>query len=540
MPTTFQASKKNVSGVCAVPRITVNVCHTQYAVVREVLKNVFGYNLSTLPNSDFDLYWADTGITQELVGKLKPYQKVNHFPNMSCLARKNNLGKNLMKMRKAFKRDYSFFPPTWVLPMQRNELQMEIAQDNHKTYIVKPEGLSQGKGIFLTKCLEDIDQNERCIVQRYIRKPYLVEDLKFDLRIYALVYGCDPLRIYLFKEGLARFATEKYVKPNKDNIENLYMHLTNYAINKHSKNFIFNSNAEDPNVGHKRSLASIWKYIDDHGGDSRSLRRKIKRCIVKTLCAVQPQLSRCLRSCQPSNLGNDVCFEILGFDVLLDHKMKPWLLEVNHSPSFSVDTPFDNKVKTELIADTVRLLHLLPERRLDYWKKEQARIQSRAYSRVAQEKITKEQRETLKQEAMASRDSYELKHCGGFTRIYPDKKLDWKYQSFIDYAEEELEQFYGFRKRNSSAQTKLQQRIKSRDIMKSASKNSTVPLSTMRPQTGKPRRSNGKGLEERVCSGVKTAVVLEDKKDASNRERMPSERKPRIKILLSKYKENAG
>jgi len=531
------------------PNIVVNVNHTQYTVVKEVLKNIFGYNLATSSSGDWDLYWADTGITQELVSKLKPYQKVNHFPNMSCLARKNNLGRNLMKMRKAFKRDYNFFPPTWLLPIQRNELQMEIAQGNHKTYIVKPEGLSQGKGIYLTRNLETIDSADHCIVQRYIRKPYLLDDLKFDLRLYVLVYGCDPLRIYLFKEGLARFATENYVKPNRKNMDNLYMHLTNYAINKHSKNFIFNSNAENPNIGHKRSLASIWKHIDEHGGDSKSIRRKIKRCIVKTLCAVQPQLSRCLRSCQPSNFENNICFEILGFDILLDHKLKPWLLEVNHSPSFTVDTPFDNKVKTELIADTVRLLHMLPERRLDYWKKEQARIQSRAYSRVAQEKLTKEQREILKQEAMVNRDNYELKHCGGFTRIYPDKKLDYKYQAFINYAEEELEQFYGFRKRNSSVQTRLQQKVKSRDIMKSASKNATISLSSVRPQTGKSRRnsSNMKGLNEEMVkpkqklnSGVKTALVLEDRKNMPNRDKLPSARKPQIKIVLSKYKENTG
>ena len=41
----------------------------------------------------------------------------------------------------------------------------------------------------------------------------------------------DPLKIYLFKEGLARFSTEKYQTPSKKNLGNLFMHLTNYAIN---------------------------------------------------------------------------------------------------------------------------------------------------------------------------------------------------------------------------------------------------------------------------------------------------------------------
>jgi tubulin polyglutamylase TTLL6/13 len=62
--------------------------------------------------------------------------------------------------------------------------------------------------------------------------------LKFDLRIYVLLAGCDPLRVYLYKEGLGRFATEGYVPPSVGNLENVCMHLTNYAINKDNPNFV--------------------------------------------------------------------------------------------------------------------------------------------------------------------------------------------------------------------------------------------------------------------------------------------------------------
>ena len=65
-----------------------------------------------------------------------------------------------------------------------------------------------------------------------------MDGLKFDLRIYVLVFGVDPLRIYLYNEGLARLATEKYEAVNNNNMTDICMHLTNYAVNKFSGNFI--------------------------------------------------------------------------------------------------------------------------------------------------------------------------------------------------------------------------------------------------------------------------------------------------------------
>lgn len=94
-------------------------------------------------------------------------------------------------------------------------------------------------------------------------KPYLIDDLKFDLRVYVLIFGVDPLRIFVFKEGLARFATESYVGPQKHNLDNLYMHLTNYAINKGSNNFVKNNDVDDDG-GSKRTLTTVLDYMEEN------------------------------------------------------------------------------------------------------------------------------------------------------------------------------------------------------------------------------------------------------------------------------------
>lgn len=78
---------------------------------------------------------------------------------------------------------------------------------------------------------------EHVVAQRYITDPLTIDGLKFDLRIYVLVYGVNPLRVYIYDEGLARFATSNYEAPSSNNINNMFMHLTNYAINKNSEEY---------------------------------------------------------------------------------------------------------------------------------------------------------------------------------------------------------------------------------------------------------------------------------------------------------------
>ena len=163
-----------------------------------------------------------------------------------------------MKMFKLFPKEYAFFPKTWVLPSEqlefRNHHAHNVNNSNLKkiTYIVKPDSLCQGKGIFLSRNVENIVEvtlNIRSnpnlesgndigyVVQQYIDRPHLIDELKYDLRLYVFLYGVSPLRIYLHQMAFARFCTEPYEKPNRKNMENTYMHLTNYAINKFSENY---------------------------------------------------------------------------------------------------------------------------------------------------------------------------------------------------------------------------------------------------------------------------------------------------------------
>lgn len=144
------------------------------------------------------------------------------------------------------------------------------------------------------------------------------------------------------------------------------MHLTNYAINKSNSNFEQNTGADNDDQGHKRSLTFALQYIQDQGHDSEKVYKRIKEIIIKSIFTVQPTLKHTYKSCQPDDTENSMCFEILGFDIFLDEDLKPWILEVNHSPSFSTDSPLDFKVKKNLVADSIKMLGLSYQKKIKY------------------------------------------------------------------------------------------------------------------------------------------------------------------------------
>ncbi len=77
------------------------------------------------------------------------------------------------------------------------------------------------------------------LISKYVMNPHLIDGYKYDLRIYVLVTSYDPLKVYLFREGLVRFATEKYTT-NVQSLKKRFIHLTNYSVNKKAEGYVKN------------------------------------------------------------------------------------------------------------------------------------------------------------------------------------------------------------------------------------------------------------------------------------------------------------
>lgn len=113
------------------------------------------------------------------------------------------------------------------------------------------------------------------------------------------------MRIYVYEEGLARFATVPYQPPENKNLRNYFMHLTNYAINKMSAGY--KQNETESGTGkdaHKRSLTQIYKELEALGYDVMKLKKEMDEIIIKTLISGQPSLWHNYRSCQPDDVEN--------------------------------------------------------------------------------------------------------------------------------------------------------------------------------------------------------------------------------------------
>lgn len=343
--------------------VFVNVSNTRFSIVRLSVEGM-GYKITESTTKPL-LFWCDSGGSFDFASQLSQWQFYNHFPGTWAIARKVDLARNIEKMARLLPEYYHFHPKSFIIPTQFSEMESYMnsipKKKSRKTFIIKPDRGSFGKGIILIQDPEAIsDYIESAIAQQYI-EPYLIDGLKFDLRIYALVSSIEPLRIYLFNEGIGRFCTELYEKPKANNLELSYAHLTNYALNKTNPNFQQPTDADHADTGHKRSLSCILEHMRNDGIDTNELLSSIEDIIRLTVISIQPYLSTNYKAAIPSaNDKKSRCFEILGFDILIDKKLKPWLLEVNWSPSLATESPFDKVLKKNVITDTLKIINIPP------------------------------------------------------------------------------------------------------------------------------------------------------------------------------------
>ena len=324
--------------------------------------------VETEDEAQWDFLWAEREWVYADIDALhlEPWQRVNHFRNGKELCRKDNLSKNVKRVRRQFEKEgnaemaarYDFAPTTFVLPGDYALFVEEFkkpaaaaggpsggaaggsgggggsgaAADGTATpgagaagaggctWIMKPVGRSQGKGIFLFTKLSQITQwksdsrwrapdnpgVESYVVQRYVANPYLVGGKKFDMRLYALVTSFQPLTVYVYRAGFCRFSASRYSSDAAD-VANRFMHLTNVAVQKDSD--LYNAD-----TGGKWELNRLKPFLAArHGAEA------CDRCFA----GMQDIILLTLQAVAKAMMSDRHCFELYGYDVLIDDQLKP-------------------------------------------------------------------------------------------------------------------------------------------------------------------------------------------------------------------------
>lgn len=373
----------------------------EYNAVINVLRHGGLYRVKA-DNQRWTLLWS-THPSPAVLRSMTPSQRTNHFPGSWHLGRKDWLWRCVARMQRTFGRDYQIMPQSFILPRAMPTWEQARSSHPEALWIWKPCRQSCGRGIKIFSSDISLDEakelwRKRGIVQRYISDPLLIDGYKFDLRIYVVVLSYDPLKVYINDEGLVRLATERY-SAKFDTLENRTMHLTNYSINKASPSFVQNRDGQDggrclgrcdSELGEasppsKWSLRELRAHFRERGIDYDAVIAGIKDIVVKTLIAAEPPIrtewARALGqegagwSAQGPDGGahsssSCSCFEIYGFDIIVDEALKPWLLEVNICPSLSSGSPLDKRIKTKLVADTLTLVGIQPPPSL--WRRSRA------------------------------------------------------------------------------------------------------------------------------------------------------------------------
>ncbi|XP_030625769.1 putative tubulin polyglutamylase TTLL9 [Chanos chanos] len=332
--------------------------------IQDVLRHRPGW-VEVKDDAEWDFNWCDVGWLRENFDHsyMEEHVRICHFRNHYELTRKNLMVKNLKRHRKALEREAGrleaakcdFFPRTFELPSEYHLFVEEFKRNPGSTWIMKPVARSQGKGIFLFRKLKDImdwkkdgtrseeqrdeTQVESYVAQRYIENPYLINGRKFDLRVYVLVTSYNPLKAWLYRDGFARFSSTRY---SLSSIDDQYIHLTNVAVQKTAPDY-------DPEKGCKWQIRQLRRYLTaKHGSETvETLFKDIDNIFVRSLQSVQKVI-----------INDKHCFELYGYDILLDQDLKPWLIEVNASPSLTASSQEDYDLKFRLLEDTLHIVDM--------------------------------------------------------------------------------------------------------------------------------------------------------------------------------------
>ncbi|XP_041130153.1 protein polyglycylase TTLL10-like isoform X2 [Polyodon spathula] len=313
---------------------------------------------------DYKLKWCETKSYATYSNFHQGEQLVYQIPNNKVLTTKIGLLSSLREYERVVTKVQQgraskllkledFFPDTF---------RMDVKEER-EAFFALYEGLNQGRGIFLLKTAEDMEnfrsrlQNveenplyrkipfkspQARIVQRYVQNPLLLEGKKFDIRSYFLIASTVPYMVF-FRHGYVRLTCEPY-DPNSND---LTAHLTNQYMQK--KNPLYNELKEET----VWSMERFNDYVNEKSRAAKGLPEDwVYTVFTKRMQQVVMQCFLAVKSKLECKLGY---FDLIGCDFLIDEDFKVWLLEMNCNPALHTNCEVLKEVIPSVVNETLDL-----------------------------------------------------------------------------------------------------------------------------------------------------------------------------------------
>jgi hypothetical protein len=318
-------------------QFTVNCGKILYKIVRVAFEG----RLSSDATQPAVIWWDTLSEFRDdrYFKSLLPHQIVNRIPNSSTMCMKVSLARAVRRMQETFGVLYAITPVTYILPDEVRAVEAARRAAPDVKFILKPSAGALGAGIEILRIGAPIPPaycapNSSAVAQVYV-EPLLLENRKFDLRVYALVASLDPLRVFISRDGIARFCAERY------GADSLQATLTNTAVNKSAPGVVMSDIT--------RPLDAVLPLI----ARVNAVLQKIGRVVVRTVIAALPEMGKGYAERFGAARGR--CFQIFGFDVLFTRDGEPLVLEVNYRPSLSYGTDAERELKVRMLREATRI-----------------------------------------------------------------------------------------------------------------------------------------------------------------------------------------
>ncbi|TPX69615.1 hypothetical protein SpCBS45565_g02359 [Spizellomyces sp. 'palustris'] len=263
-------------------------------------------------------YWGKHPCSPSRFKCVQSWQKINHFPMSFQIGRKDKLWGNYVRCRGVWGHEhFNFIPDTYLLPAHLPSLLRTFSI--HPLWIIKPPASARGQGIKVINTPKKLPKKKQAVISKYTNSP--------------------------------------------KSASNRFIHLTNYSINKRSKDSSRPRENEeqsfllgDPRfstTANKWSFSALQDYFSLIGIDFVPVYKEIQRIVVNTIICGHASNASGMRLYTQSRTS---CYELFGFDILLDSALKPWLMEVNISPSLKASCDLDWKIKSSVVTDILNLV----------------------------------------------------------------------------------------------------------------------------------------------------------------------------------------